>query len=711
MGARRRGKDGRALRSGGSGEPALQRESHVPGARDVRGTRDVRDVRGTRDVREVHDVRELNRSGAPDGLAGSVRTELPGNALAAAAARSFVAAALREWGLRGMLVDDAVLLVSELVTNAVVHAGTDIGLECRRANGTLVAEVSDRHPARGVLARDDEGHGYGLRLVSALAKEWGISYSRDRKTVWFHLGPAGAGPDAQPYPCPHDVDEGSAGAGTAGSGTAGLPGGVDGPGGPGGPAAPGHGPQGLYAPHASYAPHVPEEQRAPRLSLPYAATEWTSHGALSFLAEASDLLAGHTDEDKVAALAGQLMVPRFADWCAVWLEDPDEGAEPRLARVWHAQEDHIEELRAALLTDPPGGLATPALPGQALPWRWPGAAGSGGTATGGTAIGGATAGGTAPGGTGSGGPGSGGAPGTLEGAAAACRLVVGGRIVGTLLIGRAGVRRIPDEVMGLVEDFARRVALAVLSARRYTRQATISQILQRGLLPSGEAAIPGLDTAVVYEPSGEGAWAGGDFYDLLELPDGRWRFALGDVQGNGPEAAVVTGLARPVLRLLAREGFSVTETMDRLNREIGEQARFLSLLYGELSFRPGGEGGVDCCVVCAGHPLPLIRDAAGEVRVAALPQILLGVMREVTYDCQYLTLQPGDTMLCVTDGVTERRSGRRMFDDGDGLAGVFGSCVGADAADTAECVRRAVHDFAPGRPTDDLALLVLRAPA
>ncbi|GAA2088827.1 hypothetical protein GCM10009801_52730 [Streptomyces albiaxialis] len=609
MGARRRGEEGRAR---GPGDAALQGESRVPGARE------------------------------PGGTVRSACTELPGNALAAAAARSFVEAALREWGLRGMLVDDAVLLVSELVTNAVVHAGTAVDLECRQANGILVAEVSDRHPARAVLARADEGHGYGLRLISALAKEWGISYRKDRKTVWFRLGPAGRGPHGS-Y---HDDEDGGAELGHAGY------------------LAPGHGPR------------APGEHRAPRLTRPYAAAEWTSHGALSFLAEASDLLAGHTDEDKVASLAGQLMVPRFADWCAVWLEDPDEGAVPRLARVWHAQEDRIEELRAELQKDPPA-LTARSLPGQALPWRWPTGAAS-----------------TAPG-----------------GASAACRLVVGGRVVGTLLIGRAGLLRIPDEVMGLIEDFARRVALAVLSARRYTRQATISQILQRGLLPSGEAAIPGLDTAVVYEPSGEGAWAGGDFYDLLELPDGRWRFALGDVQGNGPEAAVVTGLARPVLRLLAREGFSVTETMDRLNREIGEQARFLSLLYGELSFRPEDEGGVDCSVVCAGHPLPLIRDAAGGVRVAALPQILLGVMRDVAYDCQLFTLQPGDTMLCVTDGVTERRSGRRLFDDGDGLATVLGTCEGLDAAATAERVRRAVHDFAPGRPTDDLALLVLRAPA
>ncbi len=400
---------------------------------------------------------------------------------------------------------------------------------------------------------------------------------------------------------------------------------------------------------------------------------WASQGGLSFLAEASDLLAGHTDEDRVASLAGQLMVPRFADWCAVWLRDEERSRPPRLARVWHAREDRIARLRAELDREPP--LGTPrAVPGRAVPWhRADGPAGAGGR----------------------------------DGAGVRCDLVVGGRTLGSLVLGREGLSRFPDGALGLVEDFARRVALAVLSARRYTLQATISQVLQRGLLPKEEVRVPGLDTALVYEPAGEGAWAGGDFYDLLRLPGDRWRFALGDVCGSGPEAAVVTGLARPVLRLLAKEGYSVTETLGRLNREVGEQARFLSVVYGELAFR--GDL-VDCTLTCAGHPLPLVCDASGAVRTAALPQLLLGIAQDVDYDSQSFTLHPGDTLLCVTDGVTERRCGRHLFDDGDGLATLFAECAGLDAGATAERLRRAVHAFAPDVPADDLAMLVLRAP-
>ncbi len=79
-----------------------------------------------------------------------------------------------------------------------------------------------------------------------------------------------------------------------------------------------------------------------------------------------------------------------------------------------------------------------------------------------------------------------------SGSALAYRLVAGGRPLGTLVIGRAGTIRFPDEVTGLVEDLSRRVALAIGAARQYARQATISRILQRGLLPGAVAEIPGV---------------------------------------------------------------------------------------------------------------------------------------------------------------------------------------------------------------------------
>lgn len=252
-----------------------------------------------------------------------------------------------------------------------------------------------------------------------------------------------------------------------------------------------------------------------------------------------------------------------------------------------------------------------------------------------------------------------------------------------------------------------------------------------GLLPSAVAEIPGMRSALVYEPRERGG-PGGDFYDVFPAGDGRWCFALGDVQGKGPEAAVVIGLARPWLRLLAREGYAVGAVLDRLNQLLLDDAteaadagaralagtggigmppegfmpRFLSALYGELVPTPHG---VRCTLASAGHPLPLVLRPDGEVSVVSGPQVLLGVVEDATYWAESFDLAPGDTLLCVTDGVTERRSGRRQFDDGEGLAVALSHCVGLSAEAVAERIRAEVHGFAVEPPEDDLAILVLQA--
>ncbi|MFI6039898.1 SpoIIE family protein phosphatase [Streptomyces sp. NPDC051315] len=622
--------------------------------------------------------------GAPAHADGppQTRATLTGGSLAPGAARDLVRAALTEWaglGLTGTASDafgnDAVLVVSELVTNAVVHAGTDLDLVCRLEEEpetcAVVVEVTDHHPSRAPRDGTPDSpyetpeYGRGLRLVATLADAWGVTYRRGTKTVWARLLPG------------RTPDEGHPAQPRAGA---------DGP------------------PDASLAF---AEALAPEPRLGARDRGWLGRGALSFLAEASDLLAGQLDEDLVAALTGQLLVPRLADWCAVWLEDelggrwgagrPDAdgwggagGPGPRLARVWHVSENHIQELRRALEKDPPRPPDGPRSGPAAHPWPA-------------TALG-------------------------PDGTALAYRLIAGGRPLGTLVIGRAGLLRFPDEVTGLVEDLGRRVALAIGAARQYARQVTISAVLQRGLLPGAVAEIPGVRSALVHEPREQGG-PSGDFYDLFPAGDGRWCFAVGDVQGKGPEAAVVIGLARPWLRLLAREGYGVADVLDRLNQLLlddateaadaaarafvgpagpgdGPQTRFLSLLYGELA---PFEGGVRCTLASAGHPLPLLLRPDGGVTTAAQPQTLLGVVEDATYVNETLDLRPGDSLLCVTDGVTERRSGSRQFDDGDGLATALSGCAGLDAELIAERIRRLVHDFGGQPPEDDLALLVLQA--
>ncbi|HXZ71370.1 MAG TPA: ATP-binding protein, partial [Streptosporangiaceae bacterium] len=130
---------------------------------------------------------------------------------AAAAARRFVRDTLQTWFTNGAaiaghgLVDDAVLLTSELVTNAVVHAGTPVEVTCKLTGGGVEVVVSDGHPARLVPEPPENEHipaertsGRGLLLPAALASAWGVTYGRSAKAVWFRIGPPGSGLDLEP---------------------------------------------------------------------------------------------------------------------------------------------------------------------------------------------------------------------------------------------------------------------------------------------------------------------------------------------------------------------------------------------------------------------------------------------------------------------------------------------------------------------------------
>ncbi len=407
-------------------------------------------------------------------------------------------------------------------------------------------------------------------------------------------------------------------------------------------------------------------------------------GWLSFVAEASDLLAGTLDQERTMALVAQLVVPRLATWCAVYTV---AEAEPdRLAYVWHADENRADGLRdllehagAALPTDGPGpwnGLAT-------APEEVRAAAGA-----------------------------------TAADHVYAFPLIARGRRIGTIVIGRPSGDRFPRSAIELAEELSRRAALAVDNARLFSAQTAMSSALQRSLLPPGIPEIPGLEVAVVYEPAGEGSEVGGDFYDVFETgprPGGpasasRWRFAIGDVCGTGPEAAAVTGLARHALRILAAEDMSVPDVLARLNRLIlgeGERGRLLTLLHGEIAARR--RDGVRIRLASAGHPLPLVLAPDGSVREAASAQPLLGVFDGVDFHTDVVDLRRGEVLLCVTDGVTERRADGRLLGDGDGLERLLAGCTGLSAGAVAARIQRAVRDFGPEPSNDDIALIVLRA--
>ncbi|MEV7997245.1 SpoIIE family protein phosphatase [Streptomyces sp. NPDC086077] len=425
-------------------------------------------------------------------------------------------------------------------------------------------------------------------------------------------------------------------------------------------------------------------------------------GSLSFLVEASDLLAGTLDRDQTLALMAQMTVPTLATWCAVYTI-ADQASEPYLSYVLHEDEELIDGIKSLLSKiAPPDPVPTPG----ARVWSAPAEAshqaalrtsmrslGLGEPATVSSGIGTTLA--TAS---------------AVGGETVVLPLVARNRVIGMLTLGKPTDEHFRQEILELAEDLSRRAALALDNARLYSERTAISQSLQRSLLPPELPVIDGVEVEVIYRAAGEGNEVGGDFYDLFPIRDGAYGFAIGDVCGTGPNAAAVTGLARHALRLLAREGLSGPAVLQRLNSAIldeGARSRFLTLLYGEM--RPQEDGSAELKVVCAGHPLPLRLRQDGTVEAAAEPQPLLGVLEDLDLYEQTVTLDPGDVLLCVTDGVTERREGSRMLGD-DGLADVLTTCTGLTAGAVAARIMRAVERFASDAPSDDMAILAMRVP-
>ncbi len=227
-------------------------------------------------------------------------------------------------------------------------------------------------------------------------------------------------------------------------------------------------------------------------------------------------------------------------------------------------------------------------------------------------------------------------------------LVARQRVIGAIsLVSTTGGRRLTAADVPVVEEIARRAAVRIDNARLYTERDEIARALQTALLPPRLPEVPGVRLAARYETA-DRARVGGDFYDVIELPDGSVLLVIGDVRGKGPEAAAVTGLARHTIRGVSLRERQPVAILRALNAVLGadDTSRFVTACC--IRFDPRtGEAGV--CV--AGHPAPLlVRDHV--VSVVACPTgLLLGEFSDVPLEEAPLALAPGDALVLYTDGL------------------------------------------------------------
>ncbi|MFI8962752.1 SpoIIE family protein phosphatase [Streptomyces sp. NPDC053493] len=267
--------------------------------------------------------------------------------------------------------------------------------------------------------------------------------------------------------------------------------------------------------------------------------------------------------------------------------------------------------------------------------------------------------------------------------------------------------------VALAEELARRAASAARNARQYTHRVTLARDLQAGLLMPELPDVPGADVATSYEPAGEGLDIGGDFYDVFPLDDGRWAFLLGDVCGRGAIAATTTALVRHTARAVAPLLPGPEEVVAAVNRALVNRpgshgTGFVTLVYGRLT--PTAHG-LDIELVRAGHTLPLRLDSRHTAHFLDASGSLLGISSDVDVVTRTLHLDPHESLVLYTDGITEARDadgeqfGERRLADA-----VAGTPPRPTAQQVVDALTRAVHAFmGPQDNDDDRAVLVLTA--
>ncbi|HZB25964.1 MAG TPA: PP2C family protein-serine/threonine phosphatase [Vicinamibacterales bacterium] len=204
---------------------------------------------------------------------------------------------------------------------------------------------------------------------------------------------------------------------------------------------------------------------------------------------------------------------------------------------------------------------------------------------------------------------------------------------------------------------------------------------------------------------------GGDFYDVLPLPDGRVVVTLGDVAGKGSPAALLMALLLAVLRTLVEEHLEAAALVERLNVQICRHSpatRFITLFYALYS---PGTGALT--YVNAGQNPPFIRRADGRIERLPATGVALGMFEKSRFVEGSTAVMPGDTLVLYSDGITEAEDpGGRPFEE-TGLEAIIAAHVADPPAELGARVLKAVEAHAKSsRFVDDLTILILqRAPA
>jgi PAS domain S-box-containing protein len=255
--------------------------------------------------------------------------------------------------------------------------------------------------------------------------------------------------------------------------------------------------------------------------------------------------------------------------------------------------------------------------------------------------------------------------------------------------------------VGTATDIHERKGMEERLRQVYEQEHRVAELLQRSLLPQRLPDIEGVELAARYLPAGKGTEVGGDWYDALELKDGRVAVVVGDVVGHGLRAAAVMGQLRNASRAYALVDPAPAEVVSRLNRLVarGGEDVMATVLYLLLDRETG-----EVRITNAGHPPPLVVAPGGAYFLEGGRATPVGASDAAIFPEERAAIPPGSTLLLYTDGLVERRD--VGLEDRLAQLAAAASAAGGDLVDVCDQVVAGV--LGPIEPSDDVALLAIR---
>lgn len=245
-----------------------------------------------------------------------------------------------------------------------------------------------------------------------------------------------------------------------------------------------------------------------------------------------------------------------------------------------------------------------------------------------------------------------------------------GKTVGVIRVYTGHRYEFSDEEVTLLRSMGTQAAAAIINGQLHEERARTEIVrrqmhnaaqIQRRMLPAKLPQHPRLEFGCSYVPTLE---VSGDFYDLIELPGGKWGLCVADVVGKGIPAALLMASVRSTLRAYALTAGSIYEALTLMNRQVVRDtlvSEFTTMIYGVFS-----TDGMEFTYCNAGHPPALLFRGDKQIELAAGGGII-GINAREAFVSEIVPLEPGDLLIFYTDGVTDalnfdgRPYGRERF--------------------------------------------------